>query len=286
MALLTSRLKMDGNWAPHHVALMDGLAARRFQLRDRLEQGGCSPALFDNASELLALLCGGKRFNLMLIVEDGTPAWHQLVTVCGVFGIPALVLASACDVERGATWLQDFPGSPLFDYAFVDCQDVELRQRMKRLLDRGVEHQIQSSRRKGAVFGNYRFHEDLRAVSHRGREIDLQPRQFQLALELFRNAGTVLARSRLWALLWTTPFPAKGVRTLDVCVANVRKKLELSPENGFTLRSVYGLGYQLLAATPPREAIPEFASGARLSAGWPTHSSSSPPPDQASASPH
>jgi hypothetical protein len=72
MALLTSRLKMDGNWAPHHVALMDGLAARRFQLRDRLEQGGCSPALFDNASELLALLCGGKRFDLMLIVEDGT----------------------------------------------------------------------------------------------------------------------------------------------------------------------------------------------------------------------
>ena len=273
---------MNGNWAPHHVALIDGVAARRIQLRHRLEQGGFSPVLFEDSSELLALLCGGKRFDLLLVVEDGTSTWRPLVTVCGVFGIPALVFASRTGFKQAATWLHDFPVSPLFDFVFLDCLDVELHQRMTRLLHRGVEHQIQFTKAKGSVFGNYEFHEGLCTVSHRGRDINLQPRQFQLALELFRNADCVLDRNRLWALLWTTPFPSKGVRALDVCVANVRKKLGLFPENGFTLKSVYGRGYRLLAVAPLKAPIPEFAA-ARIPVGWAANSS--PPLDQASASP-
>lgn len=277
---------MNGKWAPHHVALVDGLAGHRAQLRNRLEESGCSPVLFENSAELLVLLCGGRRFDLLLIVEDGTSAWNQVVTVCSVFGIPALVLARRIDPGRATAWLQEFPVSPLFDFAFLDCQDVELQKRMARLLNQGVEHQAQSSKTKGSVFGNYKFYEGMFSVSHRGREINMQPRQFQLALELFRNTGVVLDRNRLWALLWTTPFPLKSVRTLDVCVANVRKKLELFPENGFTLKSVYGRGYQLLAVTPSMAPVPpaELASDARPSSGW--AATSSPPADQASASPH
>lgn len=275
---------MNGKWVPHHVALIDRLAARRVELHHRLEQGGCSPVLFGDSSELLALLCGGRRFDLLLVVADGTSAWRQLVTVCGVFGIPALVLAGKPGFKPATTWLHDFPVSPLFDFAFVDCEDAELLQRMRRLLYRGEEHKTQFSKAKGAVFGNYRFHEGLHTVSHLGREINLQPRQFKLALELFRNAGSVLDRNRLWALLWSTPFPSKGVRTLDVCVANVRKRLELFPENGFTLKSVYGRGYQLLTMAPLKAPIPEFAATARIPGGWAMNSS--PPLDQASSSPH
>lgn len=277
---------MNGKWAPRHVALVDGLAGHRAQLRNRLEEGGYAPVLFENSAELLVLLCGGRRFDLLLIVEDGTSAWNQLVTVCSVFGIPVLVLARKSDSAQAGAWLHEFPVSALFDFAFLDCPNVELHKRIARLLHQGVEHQAQSSKTKGAVFGNYKFYEGLFSVSHRGREINMQPRQFQLALELFRNTGIVLDRNRLWAMLWTTPFPSKSVRTLDVCVANVRKKLELFPENGFTLKSVYGRGYQLLAVTPlmAPEPLAELGAVAQPPSGWAANSS--PPADQASASPY
>ncbi|MGJ7530128.1 winged helix-turn-helix domain-containing protein [Variovorax sp. GB1P17] len=275
---------MNEKRAPHHVALIDGLATQRVQLRRRLEHAGCTPVLFEDSSELLALLCSGRRFDLLLIVEDGASTWRQLVTVCRVFGIPTLLLAANSGFERAHIWGQDFPISPLFDFAFLDCNEIELQQRMLRLLHHGSEHKAQLASKKGSAFGNYEFHEGICTVSHLGREINLQPRQFKLALELFRNIGSVLERNRLWALLWTTPLPSKGVRTLDVCVANVRKKLELFPENGFALKSVYGRGYQLLSVAPLKAPMPEFVTADRTPVGWAVNSSSS--PGQASSSPH
>lgn len=275
---------MNGKRAPHHVALIDGLATQRVQLRRRLEHAGCTPVLFEDSSELLALLCSGRRFDLLLIVEDGASTWRQLVTVCGVFGIPALVLAGKSGFKQAHTWAHDFPVSPLFDFAFLNCPEIELQQRILKLLHHGAQCQDQLVKAKGLVFGNYKFHEGLCVVSHRGREINMQPRQFKLALELFRNTGSVLERNRLWALLWTTPFPSKGVRTLDVCVANVRRKLELFPENGFALKSVYGRGYQLLAVSPLKTPVPEFVTADRMPVGWTANSS--PALGQASASPH
>lgn len=275
---------MNGKWAPHNVALIDGVATQCVQLRVRLEHAGCSPVLFGESSELLVLLCGGKRFDLVVMVEDGTSAWRQLATVCGVFGIPTLVLTGTSGFKQTHAGEPDFPVSPLFDFAFVNCHEIELQQRIIKLLYHGAERQRQLVNAKGSVFGNYKFHEGPSTVSHCGREINLQPRQFKLALELFRNTGMVLERHRLWALLWSTPFPLKGVRTLDVCVANVRKKLELFPENGFALKSVYGCGYQLLAVAPPKAPVPEFVTADRIPGGW--AAKSSPALGQASSLPN
>jgi DNA-binding winged helix-turn-helix (wHTH) protein len=274
---------MNGKWAPRHVALIDGLATRRARLCGRLAEGGGAPVVFEDSLELLSLLCGGRRFDLLLVVEDGTSMWHQLVTVCGVLGMPVLVLARKSGFEQGTQWLEKFPVSPLFDFAFEDCEDAELNQRISRLLHHGEAHQVQFSRIKETAFGNYKFDEAKGSVLHRESEIYLQPRQFQLALELFRNLGRVLERNRLWSLLWATPFPSKGVRTLDVCVANIRKRLQLSPENGFTLKSVYGRGYQLLAITPLKVSRPELDAATRIVVGWPANSVA--PPDQASSAP-
>jgi DNA-binding winged helix-turn-helix (wHTH) protein len=276
-------IEMNAKWAPRHVALIDGAAARSARLRNRIEQDGYAPESFENSSELLALLCGGKRFDLVLLVEDGTAVWHQVVTVCSVLGIPALVLTGKSGLEQAAAWLHDFPVSPLFDFAFVDCQDAELHQRIARLLHHGEEHQIRSAKMKKAIFGNYEFHEGLGVVSHRGREVFLQQRQFDLALEFFRNVGSIMDRNTLWSLLWGKQFPPSKGRSLDVCVAAIRKKLELFPENGFALNSVYARGYRLSAVTPLNAAAPasalvpalESATAVRAPAGWSANSFSS-----------
>lgn len=207
------------------------------------------PELFANASELLNSLGRGRRFDLLLMVEGGNSAWNQLSVVCGVIGMPALLLARESVGDQATRWLQEFPVSPLFDFASVDSQNDELNRRMVRLLQRAVEHHGQFAAIKETVFGGYVFHEGLQSVVHQGREICLQPRQFGLALELFRNVGQVLERHQLWSLLWAEPFPPSGGRALDVCVASVRRTLRLCSENGFTLNAVYKRGYRLLAVS-------------------------------------
>jgi DNA-binding winged helix-turn-helix (wHTH) protein len=92
-------------------------------------------------------------------------------------------------------------------------------------------------------------------VVHKGREIMLQPRQFELALELFRNVGRlVYARVAVELAVARRCTAPDGARALDVCVANVRRKLELRRKARFTLHAVYRRGYQL-RATPPRTRL-------------------------------
>lgn len=250
---------------PCHVALIESFDVQRIQLRDRLERAGCTLALFADVSDLLAMLSRGKRFDLLLVVEGGSSAWRQLSAVCGVIGMPALLLAEEPGGDRAAAWLQDFPASPLFDFACVDSPNEELYRRMCRLLHRAAAQHDHFAECKETVFGGYAFHEDMHFVVHKGREICLQPRQFELALALFRNAGRVLERQQLWASLWGSPLPQSG-RSLDVCVASVRKKLDLCPENGFTLNSVYGRGYRLQAVSSMRSTPREPNAAARMHA--------------------
>lgn len=275
---------MNAKCTPRHVALVDGLSAQHAQLRDRLAQEGCSPVVFEDSSEVLALLCQGRKFDLLFIIEDETLAWRRLVTVCGALGLPTLVLARIPDSGEAMAWLEEFPATPFSDFALVNCGNSELRHRMHRLLHHGEMHRIQTARDKELIFGNYEFNRNHGTVLHRGCEIILQPRQFKLALELFCNMGQVLDRNQLWDMLWAKPSPIKKARALDVCVANVRKKLGLFPDNEFSLRSVYGRGYQLLAVTPRKAATPELASAVRAPIGWTANSS--PPQDQVSSSPN
>jgi DNA-binding response OmpR family regulator len=90
-------------------------------------------------------------------------------------------------------------------------------------------------------------------------EIDLQTRtarfadtplplrtlEFELLTELARNAGRVVTRGRLLDSVWGLSF-AGGTRTVDVHVAQLRKKLG-RPE---LIQTVRGIGYRLLERHP------------------------------------
>lgn len=93
--------------------------------------------------------------------------------------------------------------------------------------------------------GDYYFLEGLQVVLHRGREVTLSTRRFDLAIALFRHVGHTVDSRLLWTSLCDETFAPPSSRALQVCVASVRKKLALYPENGFTLRAVYKRGYQL-----------------------------------------
>jgi DNA-binding response OmpR family regulator len=73
--------------------------------------------------------------------------------------------------------------------------------------------------------------------------IGLRTLEFELLAELARHAGRVVTRDRLLDQVWGLSF-AGGTRTVDVHVAQLRKKLG-QPQ---LIQTVRGVGYRLLEA--------------------------------------
>jgi DNA-binding response OmpR family regulator len=86
-----------------------------------------------------------------------------------------------------------------------------------------------------------------RNVSVGGAAVELRTLEFELLAELARHAGQVVSRDRLLERVWGVSF-AGGTRTVDVHVAQLRKKLG-RPQ---LIRTVRGVGYRLLEADTAR----------------------------------
>jgi DNA-binding response OmpR family regulator len=81
-----------------------------------------------------------------------------------------------------------------------------------------------------------------RRVNCRGKDMELQPKQFELLTYLVRNRGTVLTRDQLLHNVWGYDY-AGDTRTVDVHVRWLREKLEEDPANPRLIQTVRGVGY-------------------------------------------
>jgi len=89
--------------------------------------------------------------------------------------------------------------------------------------------------------GELRVDLRTRRATFAGSPLTLRTLEFELLAELARNAGNVVTRDRLLDRVWGLSF-AGGTRTVDVHIAQLRKKLG-RPALIHTVRSV---GYRLL----------------------------------------
>ncbi|WP_454734549.1 winged helix-turn-helix domain-containing protein [Cupriavidus necator] len=75
----------------------------------------------------------------------------------------------------------------------------------------------------------------------------LAPKEFDLAVLLFPNLGSLVLRQTMVDEVWRYHMDPVS-RTVDSHLSRVRTKLALWPHNGVRLSSVYGLGTRLDAA--------------------------------------
>lgn len=94
------------------------------------------------------------------------------------------------------------------------------------------------------TFGDFTFDSSLEMVTFKGKEIELTSKEFALALLFFRNLNRPLSRSYLFQKIWGIS-PDTETRTLDVHISRVRTKLDLRPQNGFSIQTVFGFGYRM-----------------------------------------
>ena len=82
-----------------------------------------------------------------------------------------------------------------------------------------------------------------RSVHRAGREIDLQPREFQLLEFLMRHAGQSVTRTMLLEKVWNYHFDPQ-TNVIDVHVSRLRGKIDKGFERQM-LQTVRGAGYRL-----------------------------------------
>jgi two-component system response regulator MtrA len=126
------------------------------------------------------------------------------------------------------------------DYLTKPFSPRELVARVRAVLRR-VDPLLPESRL--LQVGDLRVDLRTRSATFHGSALVLRTLEFDLLVELVRHAGHVVTRERLLERVWGVSFAA-GTRTVDVHVAQLRKKLG-RPD---LIQTVRGLGYRLLEA--------------------------------------
>jgi DNA-binding response OmpR family regulator len=95
-----------------------------------------------------------------------------------------------------------------------------------------------------ATYGKYHLNRIDQTVTINGKSVPLTAKEFELADLFFRSSDRTLSRNYIMETIWRTT-AALATRTLDMHISRVRSKLDLQPENGFRIFTVFGYGYRL-----------------------------------------
>ena len=135
------------------------------------------------------------------------------------------------------------------DYVTKPFSPRELVARVRVVLRRAganqQEDQPPESLRLGSLLIDFRSHE----VWRDGELIDLTPKEFKLLETLAREPGRAFSRLELVRRVFGLDYEGFE-RTVDVHMMNLRKKIELRPNEPVYLLTVYGVGYKFRREEP------------------------------------
>lgn len=187
--------------------------------------------VFGDGSEAAAYLEGDHSFDLALldIMLPGIDGF-ELFSHMEQYNIPVIYMTAKTDSESEVRGLRD--GAE--DYIVKPFEVVTLLVRIEKVLER-----------TGRLNKVYRFADIVvdaanRTVSKCGEEIELPPLEFDVFSILIKNKNRTVSREHILNAIWGEDYFG-DTRTVDVRVANIRKKLNLGDE----IRTISKVGYRL-----------------------------------------
>jgi two-component system response regulator RegX3 len=102
--------------------------------------------------------------------------------------------------------------------------------------------------------GPYQIDPHSRSLRFDGESIKLTDKEFELATYIFNHIGRLLSRNQILFNVWGYESDV-NTRTVDTHISRIRKKLHLTPENGWRLSSIYHQGYRLERLTTEDMAL-------------------------------
>lgn len=164
--------------------------------------------------------------DIMLPGMDG----FQLFSRMECYNIPVIYMTAKTDSESEVRGLRD--GAE--DYIVKPFEIVTLLVRMEKVLAR-----------TGRLNQVYRFHDltldaENRTLTKAGEDVSLTPLEFDVLRVLMKNKNRTVSRQRILDEIWGEDYFG-DLRTVDVRVANIRRKLGLTTE----IRAISKTGYRL-----------------------------------------
>jgi two-component system response regulator MtrA len=132
------------------------------------------------------------------------------------------------------------------DYVTKPCGVLELLARVGALLRRSrmVERGVHASGDTVERFGDVEINPASRTVMKKGEVVSLSPKEFDLLLTLLRRRGAVASRVELLREVWGHRVEVM-TRTVDIHIAELRRKLEDDPSAPRHILTVWKAGYRL-----------------------------------------
>jgi DNA-binding response OmpR family regulator len=214
----------------------------RVALADNLEAEGYEVALATSGAEARTRL---EERSVALIVLDVMLPDIDGYRLCqelrrAEVRAPILMLTARSldeDVVRGFDAGAD-------DYVAKPYRLALLLARVRALLRRGG-HAAPGVAVQRLTFGEFTLDEDSRIVAGReGASVDLTRKEFDLLRYFLQNQGRALARQQILDEVWGEDIVVDE-RTVDNFVSSVKKKLSWTPESGFRIVTVRGVGYRM-----------------------------------------
>lgn len=192
---------------------------------------GYEYAIFDDGRKAAEYLEKDHSFDLALldIMLPGMDGF-ELFSHMEKYNIPVIYMTAKTDSASEVRSLRD--GAE--DYIVKPFEVVTLLVRIEKVLARtGRLNQI------------YRFRDITvdahnRTLTKAGEEVTLTPLEFDVFCVLVRNKNRTVSRERILNEIWGEDYFG-DVRTVDVRIANIRKKLGLTDE----IRTISKTGYRL-----------------------------------------
>lgn len=192
---------------------------------------GYECTVFDDGAEAATALENDHAYDLALldIMLPGIDGF-TLFAYMEKYNIPVIYMTAKTDSESEVKGLRD--GAE--DYIVKPFEVVTLLVRIEKVLKRaGRLNQVYH-------FGNITVDVENRSVTKDGEAIELPPLEFDVLTVLIKNKNRTVTREHILNEIWGEDYFG-DVRTVDVRIANLRKKLSL----GDAIRTISKAGYRL-----------------------------------------
>ncbi|HTH12186.1 MAG TPA: response regulator transcription factor [Acidovorax sp.] len=220
------------------IALLQSRPAAAECMLDALGTAGFVCRLFVDTPSLAKSL-RTDTFDVLIVdwTATGLRPRTDIKTLCTLArGAPTLIVAHQYRESQLVSALTQGADS----YMVNPYRSMELVSRVHALTRRAYPQSQQTLK----TFEQYDFLDDRAVVVVAGSPVELTPREYELALFLFRNQRRVFSRAHIIEMVWRRATPAQS-RSLDSTSSRLRNQLWLDGRYGFTLKSVYGIGYRL-----------------------------------------
>ncbi len=191
----------------------------------------------DGLAAIDSLLPDMAFFDLMLPKKDGLTAIKELRQKPKTRDLPIIILtAKGTEIDKVVGL-----DSGADDYITKPFGILELMARIRNLLKR-----TQKPEEEILAVSDIRLDKRCHEVYRAGKKIELTRTEFALLAVLMENTPNVMKRDELLDLVWGYDFIGE-TRTLDMHIRTLRQKLFGDEETACCIRTVRGIGYQLVS---------------------------------------